>query len=104
MKRNIIISVLISIVVNMLAFIINFACGYFNGFLPLSTNLGGGDAVISVGFGIKLTKFYPEILNGVENATANDKIDFDPISLIITFVLLFIIVFIIKSIITKKKV
>ena len=102
MKKNVIISTIITIVINVICFIINLICAYANGSIPLGIKVSGGEMTSYSGFGVYLRKIYP--LTTIESGeTVSTTIGFNFLSLLLTLVLIFVVALIIVSIIRKKK-
>ena len=102
MKKNVIISTIITIVINAICFITNLICAYVNGAIPLGIKIPGGEMTSYSGFGVYLEKIYS--LTTVESGEkVSTTIGFSFLSLLLTLVLIFVVVLIIVSIIRKKK-
>ncbi len=101
MKKNLITSIIISIVINVICTLTNFICAHFFDFLPLGLKTDGGEYISYSGFGILLEKFYS--LSLPEDAKYSSKVSFNILSFIIYFIIIFIIVFLIIYLIKKFK-
>jgi hypothetical protein len=104
MKKKLILSSIITIIINAVLCIVNLIFALTTNTLPLAYSMSGGDAIIKTGFGIELTKIYSIVPANQSGVSAN--VSFDIVSLLIGIVAIFIIVFVIVLIIcalNKKK-
>ena len=102
MKKNVIISSVITIVINAICFITNLICANVYGSIPLGIKISGGEMTRYSGFGVYLEKIYP--LTTVESGEkVSTTIGFSLFSLLLTLVLVFVVALIIVSIIRRKK-
>ena len=102
MKKNLIISSIWALGINVACMLINLACGYFGHFLPFAYSYRGGEMTGAVGFGISLIKIYA-MSEYPDGGSSSYRIEFEPISFIITLVITFVITFIIVSLIRREK-
>lgn len=102
MKKNIISSLKVSLIINILCIVINLISIATFEFLPIGIGFGGGDCVVRSGFGLVTTKTYPEmpVYEPIESSTS---LEFSFLSLLISFIIVFSIVLIFKKISSKKK-
>lgn len=99
MKR----SVIISFVITMVIFLINTISVFFFHKLPLGIDFGGGDCVVYLGIGWNLTKIYP-LRNALEVVKETPvEINFNPFSLLASFVIIMLVTYFIVRVIDKKK-
>ena len=101
MKKNFIISLVITVIINFICTIINFICAKFYDFLPLSYYLSGGEYSGYLGFGVLLEHIYP--MEYIKDSTYShiSHLSFSFTNFIICFLLLFIIVFVVVYFIRK---
>ena len=95
MKKNVFISFIISLVINLLCLTINLIFAFTSQTLPLSFKIQGGEIVQHFGFGILLEEFYP--ISSSMQSSVNINISFDFISLLIPFLIIFVIVLIFRT-------
>lgn len=100
MKKNLRLTLIISIIINTILSLINLVGAHFLENLPLSISMSGGEWTGQFGFGIILEKLYPMSLS--EEAGTKTIISFDFISFVISFIIIFIIVNIVINLIKKK--
>ena len=100
MKKNVLLSLIISLIINIVCLIINLISALYFSIVPLSITLSGGEVTSYIGFGIMLDKF--SFLSDYTNVADGSKISFHLSSFIIPFVICFGIVLIIKLYIDKK--
>lgn len=101
MKKKVVFSFIISLIINSICLLINLFCAVVFKFLPLSIKMSGGEWIGYYGFGISLEKIFGITIN--ESGFVSNKIGFDLLSYLIPFIIIFIIVLIIKIIISKTK-
>ena len=90
MKKNITNSILISVVVNVIGFVINLVGALLYGVLPLSKTIPGGDCIEHIGFGIKILELFPE--TSYENmALSITETSFHSLSILISLIVVFLI-------------
>ena len=99
MKKNIFISFIISLAINLICLTINLICAITLKILPLSIKITGGEIVQNIGFGISLEKFY---FLSQSSSSEDPNISFNFISLLISFIVIFAIVLIFKTKIKKS--
>ena len=80
MKKKIISSALISIVINVIIFLINLICANMFHFLPFSYSLAGGECIEHIGFGIDLIEIFAFTTSG--SASNTYQISFNILSII----------------------
>ena len=97
MKKNIVVSLFISSIINFLCLLVNLIGALFFNVVPFSISLSGGEVVQYIGFGILLDKFYFFSVDG----GISYNISFNLLSFVISFILIFIIVLLIKMIVNK---
>ncbi len=102
MKKVIISSIIIALVLTIVCGLVNYICATFLGFAPLSVEISGGDCIEYIGFGVNFLKLFPLSVEGTSGDTVT-KVNLDFISFIISFVIIFAVVFIISLIIYKSK-
>ena len=100
MKKNVLLSLIISLIINIVCLIINLISALYFSIVPLSITLSGGEVTSYIGFGIMLDKFYG--LSDSANISNSFNISFHLSSFIIPFVIFFGITLIIKLYIDKK--
>ena len=62
--------------------------------IPLAYTMYGGECIIDMGFGIRVTHIYSMTMDGSDSVKAG----FDPVSFIVCFVLIYLIVLILRKI------
>lgn len=62
--------------------------------IPLAYTMYGGECIIDMGFGIRVTHIYSMTMGGSDSVDAG----FDPVSFIVCFVLIYLIVLILRKI------
>ncbi len=106
MKNKIVVSSVVSIIINVLCCLINYLSACWNHIMPLSVAITGGDCVNHIGFGVDMLEIFPMIDNSqLSSATSNVyEISFHPLSFFVCLIAVFAIVFIISLLFKKKNV
>ena len=99
MKRNIILSLIISSVINLVGMLINFISFNNSGHMPLAIKIPGGECLLELGFGLRAFHTYAMRMGDSDSVSFS----FAPITLIVQILLIALIVFIIITIIKKAK-
>lgn len=102
MKKNLIISTIVSLGINLILFLVNLICAYTIHTLPLSQKLSGGEYMGEIGFGVLLEKIFYLSLEP-ESGGTTEYIRFDLMSLLVPIIIVFIITLIILTTINKRK-
>lgn len=102
MKKNIIYSLIATVVINVLCTVINLISIATFEFLPIGITFGGGDCVVRLGFGLMTTKTYSE-MPVYEPIESSINLEFSFLSLLASFAIVFVIVLITKIILSKRK-
>lgn len=100
-KKNIITSGIISIIINTICLIINLVCSLTINTIPLGISFAGGDCIEHIGFGIYMIETFVFGLKE-EFVGTSTSIEFNLISLLVPLILIFIITFVIMIIISKR--
>ena len=98
MKKNVVFSAILSLILTSIGLLTNLICSLAFKFAPLTFPISGGDSKIHTGFGIDFIEIFSLSPNGGNSTTFN----FNLISLIVSFAIIFVIVLIIKTIVSKK--
>ena len=99
MKRNIILSLIISSVINLVGMLINFISFSNSGHMPLAIKIPGGECMLEIGFGLRAFHTYAMAMGDSDSVSFK----FAPISFIVQILVVALIVFIIILIIKKLK-
>lgn len=94
-------SIIGSVIINALCFVINLISTMVFCALPLGIPIGGGEISGGIGFGLYYAKIYPLVEKG-EDAGPFTTCIFEPISLLITLVVFFVLLFVIGVVRQKK--
>lgn len=105
MKKILIKTSILTLIINLLLFGINFACAHLFHVLPLAVTIPGGDCIEHIGFGVELLEVF--VMSSIYSSASNQitialNIPSLIISLIITFITALIIYLIINKIKSKK--
>ena len=101
MKKSIVISAIISLVITGIGCLTNYLYAINKDTLLIKRTSFGGEYTGEFGFGISLEKIYP--LTDDPNAKVITHLSFDIINFLLYLILIFIIVFIIIKVIKKIK-
>jgi hypothetical protein len=101
MKKNIIVSLIVSIGINIICFVTNLICSYSFHFLPLGLKYPGGDCIEYIGFGVDFLKIFALSMDS-ETGGVSYSIEFNFISLLIPLIVIFIITLIVMILISKS--
>lgn len=101
MKKNIKFSLIVSLLINIICFLINVIGALLFDIAPLTIKLSGGEIIEHIGFGVLFDEIFP--LTVSEQASVITEVHFNLISLIVSFVIVAVIVFLIKTLICKMK-
>ena len=102
MKKIILKSVLGSLLLNGICMLINLISYYTAGMIPLGISVNGGEMRGKLGFGIYIEKIYPES-NTEIGRQVRESINFEPISIAISFLVIFLLLFAVLRIVNKRK-
>ena len=101
MKNNVIISLIVSGIINLAGMLINYLSFIDRNYLKLSIRNYGGECMLERGFGLRVFHIFPM----VEGESSSHNLSFDILGLIVSVVvigaLVFAILFIVKKIIRK---
>ena len=101
MKKKVLISAIVSFVINAVLFLINLICAYSSHTLPLAKRLVGGECIEHIGFGVRLLEIFSFSREG--SGGTSYKISFDFISILIPLVVIFVLALVIGIIVDKAK-
>ena len=101
MKKNIIKSAIISLIITSIGCLANFLCAKLGDFLLIRVSSDGGEYTGEIGFGILLEKFYP--LTDDPSVGTIRHLSFSIVNFLLYLVIIFIIVFATTFVINKIK-
>lgn len=102
MKKKILSSIIISLTINTILFIINLICAHAFNMLPLSKSIAGGECIEHIGFGVSLLEIFVMSVSPT-SATTSYEISLDLVSFVIPLIVVFLVALLIKVIIGKYR-
>ena len=102
MKKNIKFSVIASLILTSIGLLVNLICSLIFKFAPFTLTISGGEAIEHVGFGIDFLEIF-SMSASTESGGISTNVQFDLISLLVSFSIMFVVILVVKNIIGKIK-
>ena len=97
MKSNVIISLIVSAIINLVGMLINYLSFLDRNYLKLAIKNYGGECMLESGFGLRVFHSYPMM----EGQTSSHNLSFDILGLIASVLIIGILVFVILLLVKK---